>query len=104
MWIDLCSKSFQFKFLQSYFVFVNFTDQTIDLTHHPAEASDQNPHLILCIAGNRNLSASMIYLIHVFRKHFDLAGKQSGKSHTQNKNDQYTAGDQRNLSKQHLIN
>ena len=54
---------------------VNFTDQTVNLSHHPAEASDQNPHLILCIAGNRNLSASVIYLIHIFRKHFDLAGK-----------------------------
>ena len=28
MGIDLCSKRFQLKFLKSYFVFVNFTDQT----------------------------------------------------------------------------
>ena len=86
--------------LQKCFVFqdkplVQSKQESVYGAHHPAEASDQNPHLILCIAGNRNLSASMIYLIHVFRKHFDLAGKQSGKSHTQNKNDQYTAGDQR---------
>ena len=47
MRIDLCSQSFQFKFLERDLILINFFDQPVDLIHHMMEAPYQLSHLVL---------------------------------------------------------
>ena len=100
MRIDLCSQSFQFKFLKRDLILINFFDQPVDLIHHMMEAPYQLTHLVLWIAVNRNLSASLVDLFHISGKQFNISGKQFGKSHPQNNNDHNAEADQRDFTDQ----
>ena len=73
MRIDLCLQCFQLILFQRDLIDIDLINQTVDLIHHPSEAVDQNTNLVFRITADCNLPASMVHLIHVSGKFFNLS-------------------------------
>ena len=86
MRVDLGSQCLQFKLFQRNLILINLMDQTIDLVHHASEAAHQKANFISSIAVHRNLTAPLVYPVHVIGKLLDLSGKKSGKRKSQHQN------------------
>ena len=100
MRVDLRLQCFQLIFFQCNLIDIYFIDQTVDLIHHPSEAVDQNTNLVFRITADCNLPASMVHLIHVSGKFFNLSCKNPGKRQPQNQRDQTAGRHQRNFFQQ----
>ena len=100
MRIDLGSQCLQFKLFQRNLILINLMDQTVDLVHHASEAAHQKTNFISGIAVHRNLTAALVYPVHVIGKLLDLSGKKSGKRKSQHQNYGYTGRNQGNLADQ----
>ena len=77
MWINLRLQCFQLIFFERNLIYIHFINQTVDLIHHIVETIDQDTNFIFRIAAYRNFTTSMVDLIHIFGKFFNLSCKNS---------------------------